>query len=69
MIVTEEQIVAAMHRWESDHTQTHGPLDGLTLPKQCSKLAELLGTMWYHRETSAEIPDESDIANLILAAP
>lgn len=68
MIVTESQVVAAMHHFEIEHTQVHGPLDGLSLPPKCSRLADLLGTMWFHGETSAQIPDHSDIATLILSA-
>lgn len=65
MIASESQIVSAMAHWERIHVAANGPLNGLGLPKECSILADLLGTMWLHKETEADIPDGSEIARLI----
>lgn len=65
MIVTQEQVVQAMAHHEALHVQAHGPLDGVTLPKNCSKLADLLGSMWFHQDHVAELPDDSPLAALI----
>lgn len=67
MIVTEAQITKAMIHWENAHKQAGGKLDGISIPKECSKLADLLGVMWFHGEQEAEIPDGSPLAQLILA--
>jgi hypothetical protein len=68
MIVTDVQILAAMNFWSAEHVRAHGPLDGVSLPKKCSRLADLLGAMWYAKETQATIPDTSELAQLIAAA-
>lgn len=57
-----------MAHWEHIHIAKRGPLDGVTLPRECSKLADLLGMMWFEKEEEASIPDGSEIAQLISAA-
>ncbi len=54
-----------MRYWEIRHISQFGPLDGVSLPKQCARLADLLGAMWFAREDLAEIPDGCEIASLI----
>jgi hypothetical protein len=66
MIVTDAQVVAAMAFWENAHIAEHGPLDRVTLPGQCSRLAELLGAMWFARESQAQIAEHSAVAQLLL---
>lgn len=68
MIVTQNSVISAMAHWEQIHIAKHGPLDGVTLPRECSKLADLLGMMWFEKEDSASIPDGCEIAQLISAA-
>jgi hypothetical protein len=68
MIVNQSEVVASMQYWERKHVAEHGPLDGVSLPKACSKLADLLGAMWFGQESSAQLKDESEIANLIRAS-
>lgn len=65
MIVSEEDITQAMQRCEDRYVRAHGPLDKIHLPKDCATLCDLLGTMWFHNETQANIPDESPLAKLI----
>ena len=67
MIVTQTEIIRAMAYWEKSHIAQNGPLDGVTLPRECSKLADLLGRMWFEREDETQVPDESETANLIAA--
>lgn len=68
MIVNEKQVTDAMKFWETQHTREHGPSDGIAIPKTVSKLADLLGAMWYSKERQAEIPDASQVALLITQA-
>lgn len=68
MIVTQEQIVAAMQFHEQRHVAANGPLDRIGLPAAVSKLADLLGTMWYAREPQAQVSDTSAIATLLREA-
>lgn len=68
MIVSQDKVTQAMGFWEKRHLDSGGTLDGVSLPKECSKLADLLGVMWFHKEHEATIPDESELARLIEAA-
>ena len=68
MIVSQEDVLQAMAHYERVHVASHGPLDGVTLPKNCSKLADLLGLMWFHQEAEATVPDDSALAALIIEA-
>lgn len=68
MIVQQKDLVEAMIYWERAHIEKHGPLDGVNLPKECSKLADLLGLMWFENENEAQIPDGSEVAALVTAA-
>lgn len=68
MIVNEKQVTDAMKFWETQHTREHGPSDGIAIPKTVSKLADLLGAMWYSKEKQADIPDASQVALLIAQA-
>jgi len=65
MIVTEERLLDAMKAWERRHIEANGPLNGIDLSKECARLADLLGVMWFAKESEAQIPDDSDIAKLI----
>lgn len=65
MIVNEAQVICAMQHWERLHIAANGPLDRINLPKECNLLAEILGTMWFQKETQTEVPDDSEIARLI----
>ena len=65
MIVSQADVLQAMAHHERVHIELHGPLDGVTLPNNCAKLADLLGLMWFHKEAQATIPDESQLADLI----
>lgn len=66
MIVSEKQVLNAMAYWEAAHIREHGPLDGVTLPRNCARLADLLGAMWFAKDTEAQLPDDSPISRLIL---
>lgn len=68
MNVTEDQVIEAMKHWERIHIRDNGPLNGITLPKECSALANLLGAMWFHKEAQAEIPNTAEVARLIKEA-
>jgi len=68
MIVTQETVMRAMAHWERIHIAKHGPLDGVTLPRECSRLADLLGMMWFAKEDEASIPDGCEVAQLIANA-
>jgi hypothetical protein len=68
VIVSEAQIISAMHFHEERHIESSGPLDGVHLPKAVAKLADLLGSMWYTKEFEADIPDGCEMAELIHSA-
>ena len=68
MIVTELEIIAAMQYWEDEHIRKNGPLDRITLPKECAKLADLLGTMWYVKTDTAQIQDGGESHTLMSQA-
>lgn len=49
--------------------QQHGLLYGVSIPKESSKLADLLGVMWFQKEEEeASIPVDCELAQLIDAA-
>lgn len=62
--VTEANIVAAM----KFHEAKAGARDGLTICKEVSKLADLLGVMWFAHQAEAAIPSDGRVAELLRAA-
>lgn len=68
MIVSDSQVIQAMQHHEAAHIAENGPLNGIDLPKAVGRLADLLGTMWHTGETQAEVPEDSDMAELIRAS-
>lgn len=68
IVFSEERVVAAMRYWERKHIEENGPLDRITLPPDVSRLATLLGVMWFEREREALVSCISPIAQLILKA-
>lgn len=68
MIVTEFQVVQAMQFFENKHIAAHGPLDKISLPREMSQLADLLGAMWFAKEQEAEVSDASKIGTLLREA-
>lgn len=63
-LVTEAQIHKAMAYYEA----AAGPRDGITICKEVSRLADLLGVMWFQKETVAEIPASSTVYTLLQGA-
>lgn len=68
MIVTESQLLQAMQFFEAKHIAEFGPLDKVSLPPPVSKLADLLGAMWYANEKEAALPDAGKTAALLREA-
>jgi hypothetical protein len=68
MIVTERQVQTALQYWGDLHKVSRGCPDKITLPKECSKLADLLGAMWWTHESEARLPDDHAVTALILQA-
>lgn len=64
LVVTEAQIQQAMRHYE----QLAGPGDGVAICREVSKLADLLGAMWFANEKEASLPAESDVARLLAGA-
>jgi hypothetical protein len=65
--ISETQIVRAMRFFEEQHIALNGPLDGVNLPVACSKLADVLGVMWYDKTSVAEVDSDSEVAQLVHA--
>lgn len=64
LVVTDVQVQAAMSHFE----RANGRGDGISISKEVSKLADLLGAMWYARESEAQVPSSSKIGQLLLQA-
>ena len=63
--ISETQIVRAMRFFEARHIAVHGPLDGVNLPRECSKLADVLGVMWYEKTSVAQVDSASEVVQLV----
>lgn len=61
LLVTEAHIVTAM----KFHEAQAGARDGITICKEVSKLADLLGAMWFAHEAVATIPSDCRVADLL----
>jgi hypothetical protein len=61
LVVTEQQVVAAMAYYEG----LHGKGDGVAICSEVAKLTDLLGAMWFIKERSASIPAEGRMAALL----
>lgn len=63
-LVSQAQIQVAMAHFERQAP----PRDGITICKEVSQLADLLGTMWYAKEDTAVVPDNSKVYGLLITA-
>ncbi|WP_371436336.1 hypothetical protein [Polaromonas sp.] len=63
-IVTQPQIQSAMKVFEA----LAGPRDGVTICKEVSQLADVLGLMWYEHEDQAVIQEGSKVHALLVEA-
>lgn len=63
-IVTQPQIQSAMKVFEA----LAGPRDGVTICKEVSQLADVLGLMWYEHEDQALIQEGSKVHALLVEA-
>ena len=68
MIVTESQVSSALQHHGRLHNVEKGAADGIALPAECSKIADLLGHMWFTHEQEAQLPNGSRLAALVVAA-
>lgn len=68
MIVTEQQVSAALQHHGKLHNVTSGAPDGISLPAECSRIATLLAQMWFSREQEALVPNASRLAGLVATA-
>lgn len=68
MIVTDKQVASALAYWGQTLGVARGAPDKITLPKECSKLTDLLATMWFNREEHAQVPNTHWLAALIVGA-
>jgi hypothetical protein len=64
MILTRQQLADAIVYYG----RLAGQGDGITLPREASKLVDVLAMMDFHRETSVELPDDSERGRLALQA-
>ncbi len=62
--VSEAQIQAVMLFYE----QKNGKPDGLSIGKEVSKLADVLGVMWFEKAVSMNVPIKSQVAALLTEA-
>ena len=63
-IITDSQIQAAMSFYELKA----GPRDGITICREVSSLANVLGAMWYDHEKTASVKEGGPIHALLLEA-
>lgn len=68
LLVSQDRVLRAMQFWEAEHIRRNGPLDHVSLPLAVSKLADLLGVMWYENESQASLLATSSVGILILEA-
>lgn len=61
LLVSEREVVAAMRHYEA----IRAVRDGVTLGREVSMLADLLGEMWFARVDEAAIPDDTAVADLL----
>ena len=61
LLVSDAQVQAAMAHYE----RIHGRGDGISISREVSALADLLGAMWYAHESEASIPSSSKIGQLL----
>ena len=62
--VTETQIIRAMQY----HENIGGPRDGVTICNEVSLLADVLGTMWFNKQTEVNFSIQSPIIFLLTAS-
>lgn len=60
MILSRQQLADAIVYYG----RLAGPGDGITLPREASKLVDVLATMDFERETSVELPEDSERGRL-----
>ena len=63
-IITDTHIQAAMKFYELKA----GPRDGITICREVSSLANVLGAMWYDHEKTASVEEGGPIHTLLLEA-
>ncbi len=60
MILSRQQLADAIVYYG----RQAGEGDGITLPREASKLVDVLATMDFQRETSVELPEDSERGRL-----
>lgn len=64
IILSEADILLAMRY----HEKRAGPGDGISICKEVSQLADLLGAMWFAHEAEALVRVSSPVAVLVMEA-